>query len=67
MRGTRGGENRSGGGRGSERADEEFRDAMHLYQNSSGRMFPTWSEVLEVLRTQGYRKADGEAVSTESR
>ena len=31
---------------------------MHDYKQSSGRMFPTWSEVLEVLRDLGYEKPD---------
>ena len=26
------------------------------YKHKSGRMFPTWSEVLEVLRALGYEK-----------
>jgi hypothetical protein len=30
--------------------------AMQRYKESSGRMFPTWSEVLEVLQSLGYRK-----------
>jgi hypothetical protein len=30
--------------------------AMDAYKKSSGRMFPTWSEVLEVLHSLGYRK-----------
>ena len=30
--------------------------AMQDYKLKSGRMFPTWSEVLEVLRDLGYRK-----------
>jgi hypothetical protein len=34
----------------------EFMDAMQAYKGSSGRMFPTWSEVLEVLRGLGYAK-----------
>jgi hypothetical protein len=34
----------------------EFMRAMHAYKHSSGRMFPTWSEVLEVLRGLGYDK-----------
>jgi hypothetical protein len=29
---------------------------MQEYKQSSGRMFPTWSEVLEVLRGLGYAK-----------
>ena len=38
------------------RAEREFMQAMHEYKQSSGRMFPTWSEVLEVLRDLGYEK-----------
>ena len=34
----------------------EFMRAMHEYKQKSGRMFPTWSEVLEVLRSLGYEK-----------
>src|SRR4051812_23317225 len=34
----------------------EFMQAMHDYKQTSGRMFPTWSEVLEVLQTLGYEK-----------
>jgi hypothetical protein len=30
--------------------------AMQEYKASSGRLFPTWSEVLEVLRNLGYQK-----------
>jgi hypothetical protein len=33
-----------------------FAEAMQAYKQSSGRMFPTWSETLEVLRSLGYRK-----------
>jgi hypothetical protein len=31
-------------------------NAMQAYKKSSGRMFPTWSEVLEVLVSLGYQK-----------
>jgi hypothetical protein len=34
----------------------EFMMAMNEYKRRSGRMFPTWSEVLEVLRALGYEK-----------
>jgi hypothetical protein len=34
----------------------EFMNAMEQYKRSSGRMFPTCSEVLEVLRALGYVK-----------
>jgi hypothetical protein len=36
--------------------ESEFMEAMQQYKKSSGRMFPTWSEVLEVLHSLGYRK-----------
>jgi hypothetical protein len=39
-------------------SDEElqFMQAMETYKRTSGRMFPTCSEVLEVLRDLGYSK-----------
>jgi hypothetical protein len=37
-------------------AEREFVQAIEAYKVSSGRMFPTWSEVLEVLRDLGYVK-----------
>jgi hypothetical protein len=37
-------------------AELEFMLAMNEYKQKSGRMFPTWSEVLEVLRSLGYEK-----------
>jgi hypothetical protein len=39
-------------------AEMEFMLAMNEYKRRSGRMFPTWSEVLEVLRTLGYEKVE---------
>jgi hypothetical protein len=38
-------------------AELEFMGAMQEYKQSSGRMFPTWSEVLEVLSKLGYEKS----------
>src|ERR1700681_1348928 len=40
--------------------DEEiiFMKAMDQYKRSNRRPFPTWSEVLEVLRALGYRKTE---------
>jgi hypothetical protein len=35
----------------------EFMRAMDEYKRKNGRMFPTWSEVLEVVRSLGYVKA----------
>ena len=43
-------------------SEMEFMQAMHDYKHSSGRMFPTWSEVLEVLRSLGYEKPSDDAV-----
>ena len=37
-------------------AEVEFMHALDQYKRSSGRMFPTCSEVLEVLRGLGYEK-----------
>jgi hypothetical protein len=43
-------------------AEMEFMMAMNAYKQSSGRMFPTWSEVLEVLQGLGYEKVTEEQV-----
>jgi hypothetical protein len=40
-------------------AEVEFMHALDQYKRSSGRMFPTCSEVLEVLRDLGYEKKTG--------
>ncbi len=37
-------------------SEVEFMRAMDAYKRKSGRPFPTWSEVLEVLMSLGYRK-----------
>jgi hypothetical protein len=37
-------------------AEMEFMGAIQRYKQASGRMFPTWSEVLEVLKGLGYEK-----------
>src|SRR2546428_14123682 len=36
--------------------DIDFMKAMDQYKRDNRRPFPTWSEVLEVLRSLGYRK-----------
>lgn len=38
----------------------EFMQAIQAYKQQSGRMFPTWSEVLEVLQSLGYTKSEKE-------
>lgn len=37
-----------------------FMNAMERYKRENRRPFPTWSEVLEVLRSLGYRKVGAE-------
>lgn len=39
----------------------EFMNALDEYKRASGRMFPTCSEILEVVRKLGYRKQDPQA------
>jgi hypothetical protein len=36
--------------------ERELARAMQEYRRTSGRMFPTWCEVLEVLQSLGYAK-----------
>ena len=36
--------------------------AMDKYKRDNRRPFPTWSEVLEVLRSLGYRKTEAATV-----
>jgi len=44
-------------------ADEiEFMQALERYKTSSGRKFPTCSEILEVLRSIGYEKIQTRAI-----
>lgn len=40
-------------------AELEFMNAMQEYKRRSGRMFPTWSETLEVLQSLGYERRAG--------
>ena len=44
----------------------EFMQAMQLYKQWSGRMFPTWSEVLEVLQGLGYSKDLGDHAAAQT-
>ena len=48
-------------------AEMEFMLAMNEYKRRSGRMFPTWSEVLEVLQGLGYEKVDAARIDAKSR
>jgi hypothetical protein len=49
-------------------AELEFMKAMNEYKRRSGRMFPTWSEVLEVLQGLGYEKVEpGVPMGTQGR
>jgi hypothetical protein len=36
--------------------EREFQMALEVYKERSGRLFPTWSEILEVLQALGYAK-----------
>ncbi len=40
--------------------EQAFVKAMDQYKRENRRPFPTWSEVLEVLRSLGYRKVEDE-------
>jgi hypothetical protein len=42
----------------------EFMQAMDAYKRTSGRMFPTCSEILEVIRGMGYVRLTNSAVDT---
>ncbi len=42
-------------------AEMEFLQAIQEYQQRSGRMFPTWSEVLKVVQELGYVKVERRA------
>jgi hypothetical protein len=44
----------------------EFMNALDLYKRKSGRMFPTCSEVLEVIRGLGYAKPTARPAETAS-
>src|SRR5262245_53870051 len=43
-------------------AEIEFMTAMDKYRRESGRPFPTWSEVLEVLLSLGYERVAKPAI-----
>jgi hypothetical protein len=48
-------------------ADEiEFMQALDVYKRTSGRMFPTCSEILEVIRSIGYRRVSADSLLSES-
>ena len=44
----------------------EFMQAMDEYKRANGRMFPTCSEILEVLRDLGYQKVSNHASASNS-
>ncbi len=44
----------------------EFMQAMDAYKRTSGRMFPTCSEILEVIRGLGYGKLPTEAMLSDT-
>jgi hypothetical protein len=44
----------------------EFMQAMDAYKRANGRMFPTCSEILEVLRGMGYERVSASAATEAS-
>ncbi len=44
-------------------AEVEFMNALDLYKRTNGRMFPTCSEILEVIRGLGYEKRVNRSVA----
>ena len=48
------------------KAEMEFMQAMQDYKKSSGRNFPTWSEVLEVFKALGYEKPQASVVVSQT-
>lgn len=40
------------------RDDLEFQNAIQEWKNRTGRQFPTWKEVLGVMKSLGYAKPD---------
>lgn len=46
----------------------EFLMAINQYKNQNNRAFPTWTEVLEVIKAIGYRKvADPQSLDQNSK
>lgn len=44
----------------------EFVMAIETYKKLNKRMFPTWTEVLEVITQLGYRKVEGREITLEN-
>jgi hypothetical protein len=51
-----------------EMTDEQFEFCMAIetYKKVNKRMYPTWTEVLEVIRTLGYRKVSARTIKLEN-
>ncbi|WP_020466584.1 hypothetical protein [Singulisphaera acidiphila] len=45
-------------------AEQEFMQAIKDYQKQSGRLFPTWSEILDVAQNLGKRRRGGSALGS---
>lgn len=41
---------------GDDRETLEFLKAIDLYKRTTGKNFPSWTDVLEIIRSLGYRK-----------
>ena len=44
----------------------EFCMAIETYKKVNKRMYPTWTEVLEVIRALGYRKVSSRIIKLEN-
>ncbi len=44
----------------------EFVMAIQMYKKVNKRMFPTWTEVLEVVNQLGYRKVEARNITLEN-
>ena len=44
----------------------EFCMAIEMYKKVNKRLYPTWTEVLEVIRQLGYRKVEHRTVHLEN-
>ena len=43
--------------------EREFIDALGVYKRRTGKAFPTWSEVLAILKALGYEKRVADVAS----
>ena len=44
----------------------EFVMAIETYKKVNKRMYPTWTEILEIVRQLGYRKVEGRVIKLDA-